>query len=142
MSTATVMYPVSPQLADDSAIKPSPAFKQEVFKVLFAIIFFIVVYIFLMAAALGLAALCAVGGVLLVLNLPKIITLMIGLGLIGLGFLVVFFLLKFLFKKNKTDRSHLVEIREEDQPELFAFIRMLTKETKAPFPKRIFFQPT
>lgn len=133
-----VIYPVTPKNVDQSVIQPSVSFRQEVFRVLRAIIFFILVYIVLMAAALGLAALCAIGGISLIVAFPRFITLMIGIGLIGLGLLVVFFLLKFLFSSNKVDRSHLTEIEERDQPALFAFIRTLTRETQTPFPKRIY----
>lgn len=138
MSAIPISYPVTPVGVDETVLKPSGAFKQEVTKVLFAIIFFIAVYLLLMAAALLLAALCGMGGVMLVAYIPKFITLMIGIGFVGLGIMVIFFLLKFLFKKNKIDRSHLIEIKELDQPELFAFIRTLTEETQSQFPKKIY----
>src|SRR5688572_30836251 len=125
MSAATLIYPVTPKQVDEATIQPSNAFKEEVFKVLLSIIFFIAVYVFLMAAAIALAALSATLGILLVTNVPNFFTLMVGLGLVGLGGLVVFFLVKFLFKSTKTDRSYLVEIKEKDQPELFAFVRKL-----------------
>jgi Zn-dependent protease with chaperone function len=138
MSDVVITYPVTPQPVDEGVIQPSSAFRQEVLKVLGAIIFFMLVYVLLMSAALALAALCATGGFFLVVNLPRLVTIMIGVGLIGLGILVVYFLLKFLFKRNKVDRSHLIEITEQEQPELFAFIRRLTRETQAPFPKRVY----
>src|SRR6187401_984790 len=106
----TVVYPATPKNIDEKVIQPSPAFKQEVVKVLASIGFFIVVYIALMASAILLALLCGYGGIMLIAVFPKFITLMIGLGLIGLGGMVIFFLLKFLFTSNKTDRSHLIQI--------------------------------
>ena len=135
------VYPPTPQHIDEKLSQPSSAFKKEVTKVLAAIIFFIAVYIVLMAAAILLALLCGYGGIMLIAALPRFFTLMIGLGLIGLGGMVIFFLLKFLFKQNKSDRSHLVEITQDEQPELFAFIRKLTKETGSPFPKKIYLSP-
>ena len=138
MPAVQITYPITPQGVDETILQPSSAFKQEVSKVLFAIVFFIVVYLVLMAAAISLAILCGIGGFLLVVNFPKLITLMIGIGIIGLGLMVIFFLLKFLFKQNKVDRSHLTEITEADQPELFAFVRTLTKETQSHFPKKIY----
>jgi Zn-dependent protease with chaperone function len=138
MSSVTVVYPFTPQKVDERIIQPSPAFKQEVFRTLLAIVFFIMVYVVLMAAAVGLAILCGMGGFLMIVNLPRIYTIMIGIGLIGLGVMVVFFLMKFLFKRNKIDLSHLIEVTEKDQPELFHFVRRLTKETQAPFPKKIY----
>ena len=138
MSAVPIAYPITPRGVDETVLQPSSAFKQEVTKVLLAIVFFIVIYLVLMAAAIGLAILCGVGGFLLVVNFPKLFTLMIGIGIIGLGVMVIFFLLKFLFKKNKVDRSHLTEISESDQPELFAFVRTLTQETQSHFPKKIY----
>src|SRR5690606_19974293 len=35
-------------------------------------------------------------------------------------------------------RSGSVEITDQDQPELFAFIRQVAADTQAPFPKKIF----
>jgi Zn-dependent protease with chaperone function len=134
-------YPASPVNADDSAIRPSAAFKKEVFNVTAAIFFFIIIYLLLVVAAGLLAALCAFGGIMLVMFLPKFITLMLGLGLCGLGVMVIYFLIKFIFKTNKVDRSGLIEVTEADQPDLFAFVRQLTEDTQAPFPKRIYLSP-
>ncbi|WP_276366743.1 M48 family metallopeptidase [Chryseolinea sp. H1M3-3] len=138
MSAIPISYPITPQGVDETVLQPSKAFKQEVTKVLFAIFFFMIVYLLLMVAALLLAFLCGFGGVMLVTYMPKFFTLMIGIGLVGLGVMVIFFLLKFLFKKNKVDRSHLIEIKEHDQPALFSFIRTLTQETASDFPKKIY----
>ncbi|MFC6996008.1 M48 family metalloprotease [Rufibacter roseus] len=134
----TFPYPAMPQGVDERIIAPSAAFKREVAKVAAAIAFFAVVYVALMAAALALAVLCGLGGYFLVVLKPAFFTFMLGLGLAGLGLMVIFFLLKFMFKRSKTDRSDMVEIQEEEQPELFAFIRNITQETQTPFPKKIY----
>ncbi len=91
-----------------------------------------------MIGAVALALLCGYGGILLIAFLPKFITLMIGIGRIGLGVMVFFFLLKFLFKRNLIDRSNLIEVNARDQPILFEFIRILTKETQTSFPKKVY----
>jgi Zn-dependent protease with chaperone function len=138
MHVLPISYPSTPEGVDEDVLKPSSQFKQEVLRVLAAIVFFILTYLVLVAAAIGFSLLCAAAGFLLVVNVPKFLTLMIGIGLVGLGAMVIFFLFKFLFKRNKTDRSHLIEIKEGDQPELFAFIRTLTQETQSQFPKKIY----
>ncbi|MEO7992236.1 MAG: M48 family metallopeptidase [Chryseolinea sp.] len=138
MPTASVNYPARPQNIDERVVQPSSAFKQEVTKVLGSIFLFIGLYVILMTGAIALSLLCGYGGIMLIGAWPGFATLMIGIGLIGLGGMVIFFLLKFLFKSNTTDRSHLIEIKKKDQPELFNFVRTLTKETQAPFPKRIY----
>lgn len=135
---SVALYPPAPSQVDKSVVEPSSSFKREVFKVLLAIFFFIIVYIALVALAIGLAALCAIGGIALIALKPMFITLMLGVGMAGLGVLVVFFLFKFLFTKSKVDRSGLTEVTNEDQPALFAFVKRLTEETKTPFPKRIY----
>lgn len=135
------LYPPPPSNTDARVIEPSLEFRKQVGKVLAAIAGFMIVYLALVGLAVSLAALCGLAGVLLVVALPKAITLMIGIGLAGLGIMVLFFLFKFIFKKNKTDRSHLIEIKQSDQPELFAFIRRITQETQSEFPKRIYISP-
>lgn len=132
------IYPPMPEGIDEKVVQPSAAFKQEVFKVTGSIIFFLITYLVLLTVAIAMAAICAYGGFMLVVALPKFFTLMVGLGLVGLSLMVLFFLLKFIFKPTKTDRSNLTEITEAEQPELFAFIRRLTLETQAPFPKKIY----
>jgi Zn-dependent protease with chaperone function len=141
MNTSTVTYPSTPAQIDEKIIQPSSSFKAEVFKVLLAIIFFIATYLLLMGSAILLAALCGYGGFMMIVGFPRFMTLMLGIGLIGLGVMVVIFLLKFLFKRNRVDRSHLIEIKKADYPELFSFIRRLTMDTAAPFPKKIYVSP-
>src|SRR5262249_31671925 len=48
---------------------------------------------------------------------------------------------KGLFKHQRVDRSLYVEVKENDQPELFGFIRQLARDTQAPFPRRIYLSP-
>jgi Zn-dependent protease with chaperone function len=138
MNTDTVAYPPAPAHADERVIRPSAEFKREALGVLWAILFFISVYIALVAGSIVLAAVCGFIGVMLITVYTHFITIMLGLGLLGLGIMVTFFLLKFMFTWSKPDRSHLVRITESEQPELFAFIRRLTKETQSSFPKNIY----
>src|SRR5690349_14818142 len=107
--TPVVAYPSAPQNIDQKIIDPSPAFRQEVFKVLRSIVYFILIYILLVAGAIVLAVLCGLLGFWLITVIPKIFTIMIGIGLVGLGVMVLFFLFKFVFSSNTVDRSHLIE---------------------------------
>lgn len=61
-------------------------------------------------------------------------------GIIGSGLLFLY-LVKGLFKTSSQDDSLLVEITEEDQPDLFAFIRRVCAEARAPFPHKVFISP-
>lgn len=61
------------------------------------------------------------------------------LGVATTGSAIVFlYLLKGLFKRQRADRSGYVEIREEDEPRLFAFLRELCVETGAAMPHRVY----
>ena len=59
------------------------------------------------------------------------------LGAIGASVMLFVFTLKFMFKKMSYNHPTNVELKEKDQPTLFAFIRQLCEETGAPFPKKI-----
>ena len=56
----------------------------------------------------------------------------------GMAVMLFLFLLKFIFKKNSGSGTDHVEIKERDHPKLFQFIRQLSDEVGAPFPKKIF----
>jgi len=141
MQTSSFIYPPEPANRTGNMIEPNGSYRSEVFKVAWAILFFLIVYLMLVAAGCILAAFCAYCGFELIVTFPRLMTIMIGIGLLGLGVMVLFFLLKFIVKRNKSDRSGLIELRKEDQPELFAFVRQLTLDTKAPFPKKIYLSP-
>jgi Zn-dependent protease with chaperone function len=133
-----VPYPSSPVVTDDSFLKPSPLFRANAFKVLASIVFFLAVYLSMVALAMGFGIVCWYAG-LFVLSLKiSFITLAVGLGIWILALMIIFFLVKFLFASNKTDRSHMIEITAETEPALFSFIKQITDETGAPFPKRIY----
>ena len=62
----------------------------------------------------------------------------LGLVVAGLAFL---FLVKGFFKRHPEDKTLHVEVAEDDQPVLFAFIRQLCDELDAPLPNRVFVSP-
>ncbi|MFN5168105.1 MAG: M48 family metalloprotease [Cyclobacteriaceae bacterium] len=131
-------YPVTPAHVDPAITAPSESFRREVKKVLASLGLFVFVYLLLITAGVGLAVLCGIGGLGLIILKPALITLLLGLGLASLGVMVLFFLVKFIFRKVKVDRSHLVEVTRAEQPQLFAFIERLTTEVGSPFPKHIY----
>ncbi|CAN5617220.1 hypothetical protein BH10BAC2_BH10BAC2_06570 [soil metagenome] len=71
----------------------------------------------------------------------KFITLIAGLGIVAVGVSVIFFLVQFVFAVSKNENPNRIEITEQEQPQLFSFIRRLSAETKTPFPKKIFISP-
>lgn len=106
-----------------------------------AIVFFMVVYLLLVLLALVLTGLCGFAGLMLIATKPTFITIAIGGGLISFGVLVLIFLLKFIFKKNVADRSGLVEITEQQEPQLYAFIKGIVQDVHTRFPKKIYISP-
>ena len=120
------------------AITISPQFKQQASKAILSIIFFVFVYILLVVGALALTVACGYGGIMLIMLKPSVITLMLGIGLMSVGVLILFFLIKFMFTRNKTDRSNLIEITATDEPELFAFIEDIVKQVNTNFPKKVY----
>ena len=133
-----LIYPASPQPVDESLTRPTAGFRREVKRVLLAIFAFLVVYLVLLGASALLAIWCFYLGFLVLTAGLSILTVLGGLGLMGVGVMVFVFLIKFLFAVNKTDRSGMTELTEQEQPELFAFIRQLTSDTATPFPKKIY----
>lgn len=134
-------YPPAPASVSPEKLQPSAAFKSKVKKVITSISVFFVAYIIMVILAAALAVGCVVGGIALVVAIPRIITILLGIGLLALGVSVFFFLIKFIFAVSKDEKASRVEISEEDQPELFAFIRKISEETQTPFPKKIFLSP-
>lgn len=128
--------PSKPELLFSSA-----SFKREAWKVGGVLLFFFLVYFLLFAGAIVLAAGLGYLGFILVLSYPRLITIVIGLGMVVTGLFVVFFLIKFLFTSSKTDHSQMLEVKEEELPQLFHFIKAITEEVGAPFPKKIFLSP-
>lgn len=135
------LYPPTPVNVPATVTEVSPAFKKEVSGVMGAIVFFFVVYLLLFILSIGLVIGCFYAGVAIIINVPRVITVFAGLGLVGVGVMVFVFLVKFLFAVSKYDRSGIVEVTEAEQPELFSFIRHLTKDTQTQFPKRIYLSP-
>jgi len=135
------LYPCAPAGVSPEKLAVTPEFRKQVSAVIVSIILFAAVYILLVIAAVALAITCCWLGINIIIALPKFLTLMIGLGLMGVGISVIVFLVKFIFAVAKDENSRRVEITEEEQPRLFAFIRRLTEETQTPFPKKIYVSP-
>jgi len=136
-----LFYPASPAETASGKLSVSPAFRQQVSKVMGSILLFIAVYLLLVLAAIGLAIACFYLGIWIIFAMPRFITLLIGVGLMGVGISVIVFLVKFIFAVSKDENPGRVEVTEQEQPQLFAFIRRLTTETNTPFPKKIYVSP-
>ncbi|MFN4314485.1 MAG: M48 family metallopeptidase [Chitinophagaceae bacterium] len=138
MSSATPFYPASPDPVPVHVTAVSPGFRKEVKKVLAGIVYFVFIYLILLLASLLLIAICGYLGLLTVVNIGHFLGILGGIGLAGLGVMVFIFLIKFIFSVNRVDRSGMLEVKESEQPELFAFIRQVASDAQAPLPGRIF----
>lgn len=116
----------------------SNEFKVQATKAILAIMLFVLIYIIILVLAIGLTAVCIAGGVALIVFKPMFITIALGAGLASMGVFILIFLLKFIFKSNKSDRSHLIEIKEEDEPALFSLIHEIVKEVRTSNPKKVY----
>ncbi len=128
-----MLYPPAPPGIPPDLTAPPRAYRLRVVVVLLCLLFFLLVYLGLLAAT-GYAAYWAVtspfkerGPVALLLSFAVVLLA----GLLGL------FLLKGLFRRFPVEEAGTVEITEAEQPELFAFLRRLCAETQAPFPARV-----
>jgi Zn-dependent protease with chaperone function len=131
-------FPPMPAGADKNIIKPSRSFKKQVYWSIAAILLFLFSYLLLFLGTLGIAVAFGYFGIMIMMAMSSFMTLILGAALIGSGLILVYFVIKFLFKRTQTNYTGMVEINKDDQPLLFAFIKQLTAEAKAPFPKHIF----
>lgn len=120
-------------------IEISAEFKSQATKASASIFFFIITYILLLCASVGITALSIYAGFTLIVLKPSFGTLILGVGLGSNGFLIFSFLIKFLFKSHKMDRSHLREVTQEEQPELFQLIEEVVNKVASDFPKKVYF---
>ena len=119
-------------------IRLSSEFKIQTTKAIASIVTFVLVYMLILIMTIAVTALCVYGGIMIGVTIPRFFGIALGIGLASLGFLVLFFLLKFMFKSNKMDRSHLYEINKKDEPELFKLINDIVKVVGTSFPKKIY----
>lgn len=122
-------------------VQISSGFKRQATKVILSILLFLVTYFIIFCLALALTGICVYGGILLIITIPKLITIVLGIGIASLGFLILFFLIKFVFKSNKVDRSNLMEIYEDDEPKLFEMLHDIVDQVGTSFPKKVYLSP-
>jgi Zn-dependent protease with chaperone function len=128
-------YPESPKAFKDDLTKLSGQYRLQIFINLIAILVFILVYLAMIVGSVNLIY------EIITFPLPKKFNhwhLLLKFGMAGMAVMLFLFLLKFIFKKNSGSGTNHVEIKERDHPKLFQFIRQLSDEVGAPFPKKIF----
>ena len=120
----------------------STGYRSQAIRTVFAIIFFILVYITVLILSFAL-----VGGLFysstLLLQFVKhnrssiyIILLFLLINFMAIVFLI--FIWMFFFRKSTVDRSGWLEISEEQQPKLFELIKSISKEIETNFPQKVY----
>lgn len=125
-------------MKEKQGVALSPAFRKQAGKAVAAILLFVICYLLILLLAVALTMLCVAGGIFLIALRPMFLTIALGIGLASLGVLVLIFLLKFLFKKNIVDRSHLVELKPAEEPALFSMINSIADEVGTTYPKKVY----
>lgn len=126
-------YPPSPGSLPPGFLSTPLGYRLRVVLVLVGLLLFVAIYLGLVyATVMAFPALYS-------LDLPMgrgTMYLMIG-GSVLLA-AVLTFLVKGLFHRKKREPGELIELEREDEPELFAFLDQLVKETGAPRPAHVY----
>jgi len=137
MTSSPDLYPPSIAGVPSDLTSPSRSYRRSVGIVLASLFIFVLFYLALVAGS----------GYLLYLAITYPLgeggrgPVFLKIGAIGMAAMLFAFLVKGLFKRQGNDDTLNMEVREEDHPELFQFIRRICEETGAPFPYRVFLSP-
>lgn len=115
-------------------------YRIQAIRTVFAIIFFILVYITVLMLSFALVGALFYSATMLLHFVKQnrssfyIILLFLLINFVAIVFLV--FIWMFFFRKSTVDRSGWLEISEEQQPKLFELIKSISKEIETNFPRR------
>lgn len=132
----SVAYPPSPSDVPAELRTPTRDYKVRVVLVLISLIVFLIIYLGLIAASAYLIYF-SLDGPFSSNKYRKSYGFLDILFTLTSCMLFLFFA-KGLFKRSKPDTSRLIEVTENDQPKLFAFVRALCKEAGTPMPRAIY----
>lgn len=162
MADIAALYPPTPANAPPDLTKPPASYRTRVLVVLVSLFAFLGVYLGLIVGSAYLCYWCfaSLGGDpgrprppsetyrdsrgRLVTRTPRhpdepnpIVVIPGGI----MSGLLCLFLVKGFFKGRNRNHGIRVEVTEAEQPELFAFIRQLCRDTRAPFPHKVYLLP-
>lgn len=119
----------------------SEQYKKYLSSAVFSTVLFFISYFLLILFALALIVLLGYLAVLILSFKVFFLTIILALALVGTGHVVFYFLIKFIFSGPREIFSGMMEITEEEQPEVFRMIRTTVKETGTKMPKKVFISP-
>jgi Zn-dependent protease with chaperone function len=125
-------YPAGPQAYPEELVKATPAYRRHAWVALLALLSFVVFYLSLSSwliwksyALIRASSRAPNDGVWLFL------------GGLAAGFIALF-MLKAIWFVKRTSTDGLAEVKQDEQPELFAFLYRLADEARAPRPRKVF----
>lgn len=119
-------------------METSLQYRKKAFVAIIAISIFFVSYLIMLLSALAMVIGFLYGFIWFAREVGGFIPLLVGLGFSSMAILVLIFLIKFFFQWERTDLSHMIEIKKDDEPDLFGLIEEITQKTGAGFPKRVY----
>ncbi len=130
-------YPESPKATTRKLTSLTSSYRLRASLAVLAIILFFVLYFALVA---GLAYLVYYSFTYDIGRVNKFSILM-KIGAIAGAVMLFVFTLKFVFKLKNPKRTNRIRLVKKEQPELWAFVNRICKETGAPKPKAIYVDP-
>lgn len=121
-------------------IEISSKFKSKTRQVIVAIVLFVIFYLLLIAASVGILIASIYGG-LFVMQFGHIYTFIIGVSIMGIGIMLFIFMIKFVFARFKNENPYHIHVTEQEHPQLFALIREVANAANTRFPKKVFLVP-
>ena len=114
----------------------STEYRNQAIKALFAILFFILVYLTVLSLSITLVGFLFYEALNQYPNTFGKLLLCIGLFIIALILLV--FILNFFFRRSTVDRSGWIEINEQEQPKFFELIGLIAEQVDIHFPQKVY----
>ena len=136
MAKIDAYYPPSPKKVPEDFARPSGAYKSRVLLLLMTLFCAYGLYLILVFGSLTMVLLP-----FLLLGTKHAGYFCFGIVLAVPSFLFFLFLVKNFFKGGQKSKFVRVEVAEEDQPLLFAFIERICEETGAKLPRKVYIIP-
>jgi len=112
-------------------------YNHQVKKVLFSFLLFIICYFIFLSIAAVILYYSIYFGLGIIINYPRIITFIVGAGIMIFGLMNFFFLIKFIFKKSIKEETCEIEIFQKDEKELFKIIEEICTKLETPLPHKV-----
>jgi Zn-dependent protease with chaperone function len=120
----------------------STSYRSQAIRTVFAIIFFILVYITVLILSFALVGGLFYSSTLLLQfmkhNRSSFYIILLFILLVFISIILLVFIFMFFFRKYTVDRSGWIEIFRDDQPKLFGIIESISKEIETNFPQKVY----